>query len=157
MSPGISHLTFLAAYAPFTPNNSDQCLHPPYYRSCWHGVSRCFFTQYPQVTMLFTSFPCSCAKELYDPKAFIVHAASLRQACAHCERFSTAASRRSMARVAVPFLGVALSRPLPVIDLVSYYLANNLIGRRPFQKRIAALILRYYGELPRLSTSCAPL
>ena len=62
-----------------------------------------------------------------------------------------------MARVAVPFLGVALSRPLPVIDLVSYYLANNLIGRGPIPKRIAALILRCYGELPRLSTSYAPL
>ena len=96
-------------------------------------------------------------KELYTPKSFFVHVTSLRQAFAHCGRFSTAASRRSMARVAVPFLGVALSRPLPVIDLVSYYLANYLIGRRPFPKRIAALLLRDYGELPRLSTSCTPL
>ena len=62
-----------------------------------------------------------------------------------------------MARVAVPFLGVALSRPLPVIALVSLYLANKLIGRGPFLNRIAALTLRCYGELPRLSTSCAPL
>ena len=96
-------------------------------------------------------------KELYTPKGFIIHVTSLRQTFVHCGRFSTAASRRSMARVAVPFLGVALSRPLPVIDLVSYYLANNLIGRRPFLKRIAALPLRDYGELPRLSTSYAPL
>ena len=62
-----------------------------------------------------------------------------------------------MARVAVPFMGVALSRPLPVIDLVSLYLANYLIGRRPFLERIAAFLLRDYGELPRLSTSYAPL
>ena len=62
-----------------------------------------------------------------------------------------------MARVAVPFLGVALSRPLPVIDLVSLYLANYLIGRRPFLNRITALPLRDYGELPRLSTSYAPV
>ena len=96
-------------------------------------------------------------KELYTPKGFIIHVTSLRQAFAHCGRFSTAASRRSMARVAVPFLGVALSRPLPVIDLVSFYLANYLIGHRPFLKRLAPLILRCYGELPRLSTSCAPL
>ena len=96
-------------------------------------------------------------KELYTPKGFIIHVTSLRQAFAHCGRFSTAASRRSMARVAVPFLGVALSRPLPVIDLVSLYLANYLIGRRPFSKRLAALPLRDYGELPRLSTSYAPL
>ena len=96
-------------------------------------------------------------KELYTPKGFILHETSLRQTFVHCGRFSTAASRRSMARVAVPFLGVALSRPLPVIALVSLYLTNKLIGRRPFQKPLARLILRYYGELPRLSTSCAPL
>ena len=99
----------------------------------------------------------SQVKELYTPKGFIIHVTSLRQTFVHCGRFSTAASRRSMARVAVPFLGVALSRPLPVIDLVSYYLANYLIGRRPILKRIAALPLRDYGELPRLSTSYAPL
>ena len=99
----------------------------------------------------------SQVKELYTPKGFIIHVTSLRQTFVHCGRFSTAASRRSMARVAVPFLGVALSRPLPVIDLVVYYTANNLIGRRPFLKRIAALLLRDYGELPRLSTSCAPI
>lgn len=96
-------------------------------------------------------------KEVYTPKGFILHETSLRQTFVHCGRFSTAASRRSMARVAVPFLGVALSRPLPVIALVSLYLTNKLIGRRPFLKRIAALPLRDYGELPRLSTSCAPL
>ena len=103
------------------------------------------------------SITSSHIKELYTPKGFIIHVTSLRQAFAHCGRFSTAASRRSMARVAVPFLGVALSRPLPVIDLVSYYLANNLIGRRPFPKRFASLILRCHGVLPRLSTSCPPL
>ena len=96
-------------------------------------------------------------KELYTPKGFFIHVTSLRQAFAHCGRFSTAASRRSMARVAVPFLGVVLSHPLPVIDLVSLYLANYLIGRGPFLKRIAALTLRCYGVLPRLSTSCPPL
>ena len=101
--------------------------------------------------------PSSQIKELYTPKGFIIHVTSLRQAFAHCGRFSTAASRRSMARVAVPFLGVKLSLPLPVIDLVVYYTANYLIGRRPFLERIAALPLRDYGELPRLSTSCAPV
>ena len=101
--------------------------------------------------------PSSYIKELYTPKGFFIHVTSLRQAFAHCGRFSTAASRRSMARVAVPFLGVALSRPLPVIALVSHYLTNKLIGRRPFLKRIAALPLRDYGKLPRLSTSYAPL
>lgn len=96
-------------------------------------------------------------KELYTPKSFFIHVTSLRQAFAHCGRFSTAASRRSMARVAVPFLGIALSRPLPVIDLVGRYPANYLIGRRPFPNPLSGLLLRDYGELPRLSTSCAPV
>ena len=40
LSHGLSHLTCQAAYTLFTPNNSEQRLHPPYYRGCWHGVSR---------------------------------------------------------------------------------------------------------------------
>ena len=63
-------------------------------------------------------------KELYAPKNFFIHVTSLHQAFAHCGRFSTAASRRSMARVAVPLLGNTLSRPLPVIALVGRYLTN---------------------------------
>ena len=124
LSPGISHLTFQAAYAPFTPSNSDQCLHPPYYRSCWHGVSRCFFTKYHQISVLLLRFSCSLAKELYNPKAFFAHTASLRQACAHCERFSTAASRRSLGSVSVPVLAVNLSIRLDVLALVSFYPTN---------------------------------
>ena len=58
------------------------------------------------------------------PKAFIHHAVSLRQAFAHCGRFLTAASRRSMDRVAVPFWLIILSDQLPVIVLVSRYLTN---------------------------------
>ena len=157
LSRRISHLTFSTAYTPFTPSNSGQRSPPTYYRGCWHVVSRGLFNKYHQTDMVLAYQPFSLIKEVYNPKAVIPHAASLRQACAHCGRFSTAASRRSMARVAVPFLGVALSRPLPVIDLVVHYTANYLIGRRPILKRIAALLLRDYGELPRLSTSCAPL
>ena len=74
-------------------------------------------------------------KAVYDPRAFILHAASLHQAFAHCGIFSTAASRRSLDSVSVPMLGVTLSRPLPVIALVSRYLTNKLIGRRPLFKR----------------------
>ncbi len=42
LSQGISHSTNHAAYAPFTPSNSEQRSLPPYYRGCWHGVSRSF-------------------------------------------------------------------------------------------------------------------
>ena len=46
LSPGLSPPTASAAYAPFTPSDSGQRSHPPYYRGCWHGVSRCFLTRY---------------------------------------------------------------------------------------------------------------
>ncbi len=49
LSRGLSHLTYKTAYARFTPSNSEQRLHPPYYRGCWHGVSRCFLWWYRQI------------------------------------------------------------------------------------------------------------
>ena len=61
---------------------------------------------------------------LYNPKAFITHAASLRQAFAHCAKFPTAASRRSLDRVSVPVWLIILSDQLPVFALVGLYPAN---------------------------------
>ena len=61
---------------------------------------------------------------LYNPRAFVTHAALLRQAFAHCAKFPTAASRRSLDRVSVPVWLVVLSDQLPVIALVSRYLTN---------------------------------
>ncbi len=72
---------------------------------------------------------------LYNPKAFIAHAASLGQACAHCRRSSTAASRRSLASVSVPVARVVLSHPLDIFALVSRYLTNKLISREPLPRR----------------------
>ena len=48
----------------------------------------------------------------------------------HCKGFAPAAPRGARACISVPFSGLPLSRPLPIIGLVSLYLANNLIGRR---------------------------
>ena len=79
---------------------------------------------------------------VYDPKTFIPHAASLRQAFAHCAIFPTAASRRSLGRVSVPVWLIVLSDQLPVVALVSRYLTNKLIGRGP--------ILRQKPKLPLL-------
>ncbi len=70
----------------------------------------------------------------YDPKAFITHAALLRQAFAHCAKFPTAASRRSLDRVSVPVWPITLSGRLPIAALVSYYLTNKLMGREPILK-----------------------
>ncbi len=129
MSPGISHPTYRTAYAPFTPNDSEQRLHPPYYRGCWHGVGRCFLWRYRQTSRLFTSRHSSHLTELYDPKAFITHAALLRQGFPHCAKFLTAASRRSLARVSVPVWLAILSDQLPIVALVGHYPANELMGR----------------------------
>ena len=70
-------------------------------------------------------------KELYNPKAFVTHAAWLDQGCPHCPIFLTAASRRSLDRVSVPVWGVTLSGPLAVVGLVSHYLTNYLMARSP--------------------------
>ncbi len=78
----------------------------------------------PSSRRLFTVAYSSLSTELYNPKAFITHAASLRQAFAHCARFPTAASRRSLDRVSVPVWLIILSDQLPVLALVSRYLTN---------------------------------
>ncbi len=102
LSPGLSHLTYQTACTPFTPSNSEQRLHPPYYRGCWHGVSRCFLQWYHHTSRILTERLFSHLTELYDPRAFFAHAALLRQGFPHCAKFLTAASRRSLDRVPVP-------------------------------------------------------
>ena len=78
------------------------------------------------------SFPL---KAVYNPKAVIPHAALLRQAFAHCAKFPTAASRRSLGRISVPMWPVALSGRLPVEAMVGRYSAIKLIGRDPIPYR----------------------
>ena len=46
LSPGLSHLTYVTTYIPFTPSNSEQRSRPLYYRGCWHRVSRLFLCWY---------------------------------------------------------------------------------------------------------------
>ncbi len=67
--------------------------------------------------------------ELYDPKAFITHAALLRQGFPHCAKFLTAASRRSLDRVSVPVWLIILSDQLTIVALVSRYPTNKLMVR----------------------------
>ena len=68
--------------------------------------------------------PSSPSTGVYNPKAFILHAASLGQACAHCRRFSTAASRRSLGSVSVPVCRATLARPVGIRALVGHHPAN---------------------------------
>lgn len=74
--------------------------------------------------MLLTRRLCSQIKELYNPKAFFIHAALLDQGCPHCPKFPTAASRRSLDRVSVPVWLIFLSEQLSIIALVGSYPAN---------------------------------
>ena len=114
----------------------------------WPGL----LLQVPSVSFLL--------KGVYNPRAFIPHAALLRQAFAHCARFPTAASRRSLGRVSVPVWLIVLSDHLPIVALVSRYPTNELIGRRPLPKRIAALKVRMneppHAVLAAVSSSCPP-
>ena len=77
----------------------------------------------------------SCTTELYNPKTFFTHAALLRQAFAHCGRFPTAASRRSLGRVSVPMWPANLSVRLLIVALVGHYPANKLIRREAISER----------------------
>ncbi len=124
LSLGLKHQTYMTACARFTPNNSGQRLPPTYYRGCWHVVSRGFLLRYRHSGSSYSTGRSSLATELYDPKTFITHAALLRQAFAHCGRFPTAASRRSLGRVSVPVWPFTLSGRLRIVALVSRYLTN---------------------------------
>ncbi len=82
--------------------------------------------------------PLACSSlptVLYDPKAFITHAAWLDQAVAHCPIFPTAASRRSLGRVSVPVWLIILSDQLSVFAMVSHYLTIKLMEREPLFQR----------------------
>ncbi len=81
-----------------------------------HVVSRDLFKRYRPSSSLL--------KGLYNPKAFIVHAALLDPTFVDCPIFLTAASRRSMARVSVPLWLIVLSDQLPVFALVGHYPTN---------------------------------
>ena len=87
--------------------------------------------------MLIPRVPSSSSsrKGIYNPKAFITHAASLDQGCPHCPRFPTAASRRSLGRVSVPVWLIILSDQLWIDALVGRYPTNQLIQRGPLPRR----------------------
>ena len=91
-------------------------------------------------------------KVLYNPKAFITHAALLDQGCPHCPIFPTAASRRSLGRVSVPVWLIILSDQLPIVALVGHYPTNKLIGRGLLLLRRTFLPEEIYGISVRFQT-----
>ena len=66
----------------------------------------------------------SVIKGFYNLPAFIIHAASLRQAFPHCGIFLAAASRRSLGRISVPMCPSNLSVRVPVVASVGLYPAD---------------------------------
>ncbi len=96
--------------------------------------------------------------DFYTPQSFINHAALLRQAFAHCAKFPTAASRRSLGRISVPVWLIILSDQLLIVALVSRYPTNKLIRRRPISQRepkpafipnpMVRDCIRYYSRFP---------
>ena len=81
----------------------------------------------PQIPSFFSFL----RKGVYNPRAVFLHAALLRQAFAHCGKFLTAALRRGLDRVSVPVWLIILLDQLLIVALVSYYLTNKLIRRKP--------------------------
>ncbi len=104
----------------FTPNNSEQRLHPPYYAAAGTELAGASF----EGTVSTITGISSPLTEVYDPKAFILHAALLRQGFPHCAKFPTAASRRSLDRVSVPVWLIILSDQLSIVVLVGRYPTN---------------------------------
>ena len=82
------------------------------------------YARYRRASGVFAPTRSSLACEVYIPKDFLPHAALLGQAFAHCPKFPTAASRRSLARVSVPVWLAVLSDQLQIEALVSHYLTN---------------------------------
>ncbi len=148
LSPGISHPTYPTTYKPFTPSKFEQRSPHTYYRGCWHVISRGLFPGYRHQPVSYYRLYSSPGKGVYNPKAFILQAASLRQAFAHCGIFLAAASRRSLGRVSVPMWPNTLSGRLPIVALVGRYPTNKLIGR--------GLILRrhHIQRAPLFTLSC---
>ena len=85
----------------------------------------------------------SLRKEVYNPQAFILHAVLLCQAFAHCRKFLTAASRRSLDRVSVPVWLIILSDQLLIVALVGLYPTNQLIRRELLFRQIAFFTKRH--------------
>ena len=132
----------------FTPNLTDRL------RSLYAQSFRTTLATYVLPRLLAHSLPwlipqvpspcSSLIKELYNPKTFFIHAALLGQSCLHCPIFPTAASRRSLDRISVPVWPITLSGRLPIVDLVSRYLTNYLMGREPLLYRLSF----YPSEMP---------
>ncbi len=119
LSKTISQEIYLTSYGRFRPNKDDPHLWRWCYRGGWHQSFP------PLIRQTF----CAWQKP-YKVK----HFGFPYHTCVHCKGFAPAAPRRARASISVPFSGLSLSRPLRIFGLVSRYLTNSLIRRRPILK-----------------------
>ncbi len=129
LSPGISHSTCQAAYTRFTPVIPNNACTLRITAAAGTKLAGASFEGTVKPPLYWSGHLSSLPTEVYDPKAFIPHAALLGQGFPHCPKFPTAASRRSLDRVSVPVWLIILSDQLPIEALVSSYLTNKLMGR----------------------------
>ncbi len=121
LSRGLSRHTWHAAYARFTPSNSEQRLPPPSYRGCWHGVSRGFLRRYRHTTWLFTIRLFVPADRALHPERRPHSRGVAASGSRPLRKIPTAASRRSLGRVSVPVWLIILSDQRPIVALVGHY------------------------------------
>ena len=111
-------------------------MQPPYYRGCWHGVSRCLFWRYRPGPSLLGQTHFVPPKRTLQPRK---PSSSTRRRCVMVSHisaiFHTAAPRRSLGRISVPVWPIILSNRLPIIALVGHYPTNKLIGREPLPRK----------------------
>ncbi len=135
LSSGISHTACLTAYTPFMPSESEQRLPPSYYRSCWHEVSCGFLWVLCQQNRILVGPAFLNPDRSLQPEGLLPPRGVAPSGLRPLRRFSTAASRRSLASVSVPVWPANLSVRLPVYALVRRYRTNKLIGLEPLPGR----------------------
>ena len=92
--------------------------------ACLLRITAAAGTELAEADSFGTVRTSSQRKGVYNPRAFLPHAVLLRQAFAHCGKFPTAASRRSLGRVSVPVWLLILSDQLLIVALVGLYPTN---------------------------------
>ena len=119
---------------------------PEYFTENLTGQLRTLKAQYSWIPLDLSVLPRRLAPILPRPysarclvwrkdERVVHHSESPRHACAHCEGFVPAASRRTWALVSVPIWGRQLPLPPPIIGLVVRYTTNYLIGRSLILRR----------------------
>jgi hypothetical protein len=142
LSRWISQGTCKAGYGPFRLNNIGHHSSRRYYRGGWHRS--CPALANNRFLDGWTDTQGGC------------HSMSPYRSCLHCRVFAPAAPRRAWIRVSESISGLLLPQPVRITGLPVRYTGNNLIRRRPIQRRIPLnhhsfqmwWPIRYYPQFP---------